>query len=56
MVSLVYNFIYLLLSHDIVSGSDITQCIKNCTPPVVYRFWKCYVMAVIITSHIYGII
>ena len=30
--------IKLLLSHDVASGSEITQCNKIDKPPVVYRF------------------
>ena len=29
--------VYLILSHDVASGSDITLCNKICKPLVVYR-------------------
>ena len=29
----------MYLSYDFASGSDITPCIKNDKPLVVYRFW-----------------
>ena len=35
---LCYFILYLLLSYDVASGSEITPCNKICKPLVVYRF------------------
>ena len=32
------SYVYLHLSYDVASGSEITPCNKICKPLVVYRF------------------
>ena len=38
MAYLFLDILFINLSYDVASGSDITPCIKICKPLVVYRF------------------